>query len=80
MWTAWDTHPSRPEFMDPVWRDGWLTFESATARRRLAPIPKGWSEAAPTKLELMCKTAAPSRRETPPHGSKSAVAVAESEV
>jgi hypothetical protein len=70
-WTVWDTYPSRPEAMDPEWRAGWLTFQSETARRRLTPVPAGWTEAPPSRLELMCKAAEPSRRETPPYGMES---------
>lgn len=70
-WTVWDTYPSRPELMDVEWRGGWLTFQSGTTRRRLAPIPAGWTEAPPSRLELMCKAAELSRRETPPYGNAS---------
>jgi hypothetical protein len=71
-WTVWETYPSRPEVMDQLWRGGWLTFENGTARRRLAPIPKGWTEASPSRLELMCKSAEPTRRDTPARGTESA--------
>jgi len=70
-WTVWDTYPSRPELMDSDWRGGWLTFKSGTACRRLAPVPAGWRDASASRLELMCKAAAPSRRETPPFGTQS---------
>lgn len=70
-WTVWDTYPSRPDGLESVWRNGWLTFQSGTARRRLAPIPNGWMEASPSRLELMCKVAAPILRDTPPRGTES---------
>lgn len=70
-WTVWDTCPSRPEVMDAEWRGGWLTFQSGTIRRRLAPIPKGWTEAPPSRLELMCKAAEATLRETPARGTES---------
>lgn len=70
-WTVWDTTPSRPDGMDARWRDGWLTFQSGATRRRLAPIPNNWTEASESRLELMCKAAEPSKRETPAFGSES---------
>lgn len=70
-WTVWDTYPTRPVGMDPRWRDGWLTFQSGTTRRRLAPIPKNWTEASLARLELMSKAAEPTRRDTPPSGTES---------
>jgi hypothetical protein len=69
-WTVWDTYPTRPEVMDETWRGGWLTFESGAVRRRLAPIPKGWSDAATARLELMCKAAEASPRATPARGTE----------
>jgi hypothetical protein len=69
-WTVWDTYPSRPEGMDDSWRGGWLTFESGGIRRRLAPIPKGWTEAPASRLELMCKVAEASPRATPAKGTE----------
>lgn len=70
-WKVWDTYPTRPEGMDAVWREGWLTFDCGTARRRLAPVPKGWTEAEPSRLELMCKAAESIVRQTPPRGTDS---------
>ena len=72
-WTVWETYPTKPEMMEPVWRGGWLTFQSGTIRRRLAPIPKGWADALPIRLELMCKAAeASTLRETPARGIETA--------
>jgi len=70
-WTVWETYPSRPEVMDPVWRGGWLTFQNGIVRRRLAPIPKGWTDASSSRLELMCKSAELTRRDTPAGGTES---------
>ena len=70
-WKVWDTYPSRPEIIDTAWREGWLTFECGATRRRLAPIPKDWMEAAPPRLELMCKVAEPARSETSPADEES---------
>jgi hypothetical protein len=49
-------------------KDGWLTFESSDMRRRLTPIPHGWDEASPQRLELLLRNAAEVRR-TPPTSS-----------
>lgn len=70
-WTVWETYPSRPEVMDAAWRGGWLTFQNGTIRRRLAPIPNGWTEASPSRLELMCKNAELTLRDTPAKGTES---------
>ena len=70
-WRVWDTLPTRPQVMDAMWRDGWLTFQSGSARRRLAPIPTGWADESPNRLELMCKAAQPAIREMPARGSGS---------
>ena len=69
IWTVWDTYPSRPDGLDAVWRGGWLTFRSGMTRRRLAPIPSGWTEASPSRLELMCRVADPLVRDTPARGT-----------
>jgi hypothetical protein len=52
-WTIWEVKPrlqsasvplitSLPPLADEL-RDGWLTFQSETERRRVAPAPTGWS-------------------------------------
>jgi hypothetical protein len=69
-WTVWDTYPTRPDGMEEKWRGGWLTFENGGVRRRLAPIPKDWSEATAARLELMCKVAEVSSRATPSKGTE----------
>jgi hypothetical protein len=35
---------TRSVFVDPRLASGWLTFESFTEKRRLAPIPPHWDE------------------------------------
>ena len=37
--------------------DGWLVFESFGIKKRLRPIPKGWSAASQVELESMCARA-----------------------
>lgn len=65
-WLVWSTVPTIGGVVGPM-RDGWLTFESSSARRRLIPIPAGWEDAPPSRLELMCRAASPVRR-TPSNG------------
>ena len=36
---------------------GWLCFESAGDKRRLAPIPDGWNEAGPERLATWLQAA-----------------------
>ena len=59
-WRAWDITPER---MHPVtaremfhgdyadFQEGWLVFESASERRRLAPFPGRWDELGVERLE-----------------------------
>ena len=61
-WHVWNTTPRARAVYDEIHKAGWLTFESATTRKRLAPIPRGWEEATPERLELMCRTAEVVRR------------------
>lgn len=62
MWevTPEHLHPvTRSEdFMEP-WVDGWLAFECATEKRRLAaPYPARWHEYDATQMEAMLRAAA----------------------
>ena len=68
-WLVWSTIPTSNASSGVLgsMRDGWLTFDSTDARRRLIPIPAGWEEASSEKLALMCRAAEPVRR-TPPGG------------
>jgi hypothetical protein len=61
-WRVWETTPQPGAVFDERLKSGWLTFESADTRRRLAPIPSGWEEAPADRLELMCRAAEPARR------------------
>jgi hypothetical protein len=42
----------------PELREGWLTFESEMEKRRLAPIPEGWTELSSDALARLCEKAA----------------------
>jgi hypothetical protein len=63
-WRVWSTTPRAGAVYEESHKAGWLTFESATTRKRLAPIPRGWEEATPERLELMCRAAEVVRRKT----------------
>jgi hypothetical protein len=46
---------------------GWLCFECATEKRRLAPVPEGWDRADDETIEQWCCAAKPVvRRKTDP--------------
>jgi len=38
---------------------GWLTFQSKSERRRLAPAPAGWEQMSDEELEGLLRQAAP---------------------
>lgn len=61
-WRVWKTTPRADAVFDQSHKGGWLTFESASIRKRLVPIPKGWEEATPERLDLMCRVAEVVRR------------------
>ena len=67
-WRVWSTVPMTGGVVGSF-RDGWLTFESGEGRRRLAPIPLGWEDAAAAELSRFCERAEPFRR-TPPSGGR----------
>lgn len=52
---------------DPEFARGWLLFESAGEKRRLAPYPDDWMHLSPPKLEDSCLHA--SRMEPVPASS-----------
>ena len=46
-WDVFEVHPSQGRTVSRVpeaFREGWLCFQSADERRRLAPIPVGWEQ------------------------------------
>jgi DNA mismatch repair protein MutH len=57
-WRVWSTVPARA-VLGGTLDQGWLTFESSTERRRLAPVPDGWMEVSVERLELLCRGARP---------------------
>jgi hypothetical protein len=64
---VWSTVPHSPGVLHTM-KSGWLTFESANARRRLVPIPEGWEDASPARLRQYCLKAYP-LRQTPITGA-----------
>ena len=64
-WRVWSTSPSHTNLPSPDWKDGWLTFECASAKRRLVPIPDGWDVVPLSQLEALCAAAEEMRRGRP---------------
>ena len=60
-WRVWATTPMRGN-VRPQFAAGWLSFESPAERRRLAPIPDPWADAADDALcELLSRAIVVSR-------------------
>lgn len=68
-WRVWEVLPNTwgesistltsSAFKETVFANGWLCFESAQEKRRLAPIPAGWELTAQEQLEALCGRALP---------------------
>jgi hypothetical protein len=59
-WEVFDVRPrqgSEARAVRPELSEGWLTFESRTEKRRLAPIPTDWQELPPETLADLCERA-----------------------
>ena len=56
-WRVWDTVPRMGALLPPDYANGWLTFDSALGRYRLAPALEGWETFSVAKLEALCRTA-----------------------
>jgi hypothetical protein len=75
-WRVWEVFPtragvpngaetlSRTSLKETAFANGWLCFESADAKRRLAPIPPGWEFVTGDVLAELClqATVVPLRR------------------
>jgi hypothetical protein len=60
LWRVWDTRPVGADALrsvSPIYAGGWLTFESVSDRRRLAPIPPEWEYASPGLMAHWCARA-----------------------
>ena len=56
VWNVWNVVPTVARESNTLtlasgMAEGWLCFESAAAKRRLAPIPPGWDEWSDEELE-----------------------------
>ena len=56
-WLVWDTRPTTRAKLKPTFEGGWLTFESGSRLRRLAPVPHGWESLPDFELERFCQSA-----------------------
>jgi hypothetical protein len=56
-WTVWATIPGQRAGVPSELQWGWLTFQSGGVRKRLTPIPRGWEESTPERLQLYCSAA-----------------------
>ena len=54
-----DDRRNAPPFVSPQLSSGWLCFESAAAKRRLAPLPEGWENVSEDELADLWKRAQP---------------------
>ena len=54
-WQVWDTIPAK--LVSTTFEGGWLTFQSATEKRRLAPIPLYWVSADSEELSRLLRRA-----------------------
>jgi hypothetical protein len=56
-WDVWETHPRTPQSISAKLAGGWLAFESAKEKRRLAPIPDDWKALSDEELARLCARA-----------------------
>ena len=56
-WTAIAVRPSTSKSLNAPFQRGWLSFDSGSETRRLAPIPEGWSDASEEELCRLCAKA-----------------------
>jgi len=56
-WTAIAVRPSTSKSLNAPFQSGWLSFDSGTETRRLAPIPDGWYTMTDQQLAELCKSA-----------------------
>lgn len=56
-WQVWDTIPAKR--VSQTFESGWLTFESVSEKRRLAPVPLYWFNASEAELLRMLQSAKP---------------------
>jgi hypothetical protein len=61
-WRAWETRPGSGANVRPALAAGWVSFESADERRRLAPVPEGWDGLSDEDLLGWLASASPTAR------------------
>lgn len=66
-WTVFEvrrqaTGKADSAYLPSGFNDGWLCFESATAKRRLVHYPERWREFSDTQLEQLLAQATPAPR------------------
>ena len=75
-WRAWEVTPEvisprtkEEDYLASLYYTGWIVFESKTTddKRRLYPVPKGWSEMSDPQLEELLENAevVPARKGRP---------------
>jgi len=66
VWRVWNTVPtSRSATLGavaPGMEEGWLTFENSDEKRRLFPIPSGWTEYPEDRLRELLRASHPVTR------------------
>ena len=56
-WVVWSTIPANGVALSSGMEGGWLTFETTSVRRRIAPIPDGWAELTDDRLQMLLDVA-----------------------
>ncbi|HEY2378435.1 MAG TPA: hypothetical protein VGH98_20820 [Gemmatimonadaceae bacterium] len=69
---------SREHFLPEAFREGWLVFESAQEKRRLAPVPANWESLSNEALASLCAKASPQVARAKSGGEAKSAAPAES--
>ena len=64
IWRVWATYPTVAKVVSKGFESGWLTFESQTECRRLAPIPSAWEDYPDAKLNMLLKAATPAKKKS----------------
>jgi hypothetical protein len=69
MWTIFEVKKTEAgdqwTYLPEQFGNGWLCFESSTAKRRLTPIPSGWARMSDADLLGLLKQAQPVVRSRP---------------
>jgi hypothetical protein len=65
-WNAFAVYPTQTakakSTLPEQYRSGWLSFNSSTETRRIAPIPERWTDLTDDTLSQLCETAEVARR------------------